>query len=221
MQEVIYEIYEIVGAYFTGTRRRRIFYLTALIFFLSITYFSIGQEVVVLPETLYWIFSTIIQSLVALVALMGIFIIFQLQSISSYEERVFQKLQEGNETPLARLGITRDAVDITGLLENIKRRLGEDAEEGEGPIVGQVRKVQDKLKMNKWLREHLYNFAIKFGVYIFTVVLLCLFFLSFTPLISQYYLGLPAAFLIIFLSGYGFFLTIKGLASALHESRSE
>ena len=174
-------------------------------------------------DTLYWIFSSIIQCIVPLVALMGVLIIFKYQSISSYEERVFEKLQEGNmNSPLAALGGKLDAINIPELLENIEKIIGKEKkqeQENEGVYGNKLRNVQHNLKTNEWIKEYMHNFAIKFSVYSFAIVLLCLIFLVFTPLISANYLGLPLLFLAIYFTSYDLFLVIKVLVATLRADR--
>ena len=217
MEEIIYSIYEKTGACITGTQKRARFYIVFAIIFLIIIFLSLYFKKSNSSENLYWIFSSTVQSLVALVSFFGVLVIFKYQNISSYEEQILDKLQEGNGSPLAVLGGRLDAINISELIKNIKNVIGNEknSEMNEGLHGNRLRKLLDNLRSKGRLKKYLYEFVIKFSVYTFGIVILNLILMVLTPYIVRCYLGFPISFLSIFLTGYALFMAIKIIAETL------
>jgi hypothetical protein len=80
IEEYIFDIYWKLGGYFTGKHRTRPFYIVQVIFFILIFLFSILKKSIVSENTLYWVFSSLVQALLALVAFLGAASMFQMNS---------------------------------------------------------------------------------------------------------------------------------------------
>ncbi len=78
-EDFISKIYSKIGAYFTGTKRRNIFWIVALLLFISLCVVSYLYKLIVPTETLYSVYSSLIQGLLALVALLGASAMFKLE----------------------------------------------------------------------------------------------------------------------------------------------
>jgi len=213
MEEKIYKIYQYIGDYFTG--KRRYFYVLIFAIFILLIPISFFLKVIIPRDTLYWVFSSIVQALLAFVALFGIMVVFKLQNIHVNEERLIEGLNKGNSA-LAMLGGDISATSIQELLKNIKKFVGEDDRSAiSGSHYKKLKAARELIE--SYLREKIFirEFMLKFIIYTSGVVVLALIFLAISHVLYQYNVGLPAMFLIIILTVYSLFLAIKGTADAL------
>jgi|SRR3989344_5763554 len=149
-EDFIRKIYFRVGWYFTGKKLTNRFWIIAILIFMSINWFSYVYKLVVIPETLYWVFSSLVQGLLTLVALLV-------------------------ATSMFKIGQRKN-------------------NEGSGDA-------------NIFVPNQLHEFV----VFTFTIVLISLVFLMFTPYISSYYLGWPFLYLIFILTSRSLFIVIKNV----------
>lgn len=213
MEEKIYKIYQHIGNYSTG--RRRCFFVSIILIFLLLIPISIHFKVNIPRDTLYWVFSSIVQALLAFVALFGVMAIFKLQSIHINEERLIEGLNKGNSA-LAILGGDLSATSTQELLENIKKIIGEDDKSAiSGSNYKKLKGARELIEAYAREKVFIREFMLKFIIYTSSVVVLALIFLATSYILYQYNMGLPAVFLIIILTIYSLFLAIKGTAEAL------
>ncbi len=213
MEEIVYKTYQYIGDYLTG--RRRQFFILATLLIIILIALSIYFKIEIPQETLYWVFSSIVQALLAFVALFGVVAVFKLQNIHTNEERLIEELNKGKSL-LAILGGVLSAISAEELLNNIKRAIGDKDERAiSGDIYKQLWIAKERLETYRWATGFVREFMLKFIIYTFGVVILSLIFLATSHFIFQYNLGLPAIFLIILLTVYSLFLAIKGTAETL------
>lgn len=211
MADIFYKIYERIGGYFTGTERRRRFWEAVFLVFLFTIFLEFYYKILIPQEILYWVFSSIVQALVALVALLGVVAVFKLQVLHDQGRRIIDAAL--SPTPFTYLYASLCNQTITSIEElswEINRILkdGEDRE----PRVKELKERIDNLFLSKNLITDL---AIKFSVYTFAVAIIALLLLISSSLLYEYFLGLPILFLIFILTAYSFFLAIKGVAAAI------
>lgn len=213
MEEYIYDIYQRLGNFFTGSNRRRLFYEFALLIFVSAAFVSIHWEVVIEANILFWLFSSMAQSLAALIAVLGVVIIFKYQSMLTREERLIEEMNKSTSA-LSSLGGLTDATSGEELLKNINRHLSDDPSKEEGPNTIKLRRVKKELESIIFIRSFLKDHMLKFSVYILAVILLNFFLLVLVPILTSFtILALGSLYLSLFLAAYAFFLVAKVIAS--------
>lgn len=213
MEYYFFRIYESLGAYFTGSERRRIFYIFVLFLFGIVLFVVYRYQIAINPETLFWVFSSIVQSLVALIAFIGVVVIFKYQNILMREDRLMEEMNKP-DSALAGLGGELDSISGQELIAKINKHVFDDPSK-EGFRAKKLRQVRDELNSIEFIRNFLRENLVKFSVYILATILLNLFLLIFTPFLGEIALLATASLYIsIFLTAYAFFLTIKTLAAA-------
>jgi hypothetical protein len=212
MEEINYKTYQKIGDFLLG-KCRQFFVLFPLVFILIIL--IINFRINVLPDVLYWTLSSIIQSLLALTALMIVGSIFKLQILHNQEERIADEIRLNSKFS-DDTGRLNQLLSLHEIIEEINRILNmiqnKNKESSELRRLKQIKQVGEDILLSRELTK---NFTLKFAIYNSFVVGLSLIFLMFTPLISNYYFGVP----ILYLSGlfflYSLFLVIKGITDSL------
>jgi len=187
------------------------------VIFVILVGISICYRIKIPQDTLYWIFSSLVQSLAALVALLGVVVIFKLQTISNREDRILEEMSQ-NYSPLAYfVGVTavQEITSIEELLLKVNKITDNNTGEQGDYHINVLRTIKNKLEHFREIKLFIHDFMIKFSVYTFAVIILNLIFLSISHLIYQYNLGLPVIFSVIILTAYSLFLVIKGMSESL------
>jgi hypothetical protein len=215
MEKILYEIYEDLGEFFAGAQRRRELFLMIFAGYIGVLalqmYLGFGVEL----EGLYFSFSSIVVSLMALVALLGFVIVFKYQNISTREDRL---LEESNKdtSHLARLGGRITATSSNELLENILPHVSEVPGEGEDFRIMRLRRIKSELESHEFVRGFLSRNMLRVTVYAFFVVLLDLFLLSMAPfLAANPLLAVSALYISFFLVADVLRLVINSISSSL------
>lgn len=166
-------------------------------------------------DTLFWVFSSIVQSLLALVALTGVVTVFKYQSMSTREDRLLEELNKGN-SDLAMLGGKLTATSGMELLKNIKQFVPELPTENDGYRIIKLRQPMNELESHNFLRGFLSKYMLRVTIYAFTVVLFSLFELMVTEHLSANpYLSLAGLYLSLFLVADVLRLVIRIIAETL------
>ena len=215
MEEITYKIYQHAGNYFTG-RRKQFFTLMCIVFIVLIGV-SIYYQIKIPQDALYWIFSSLVQSLAALVALLGVVIIFKLQTINNREDRILEEMSKSHSSFIYFVGVTavQEITSIEELLLKISKITDNNTGEQGDYHINVLKTIKNKLEHFREIKLLMHNFMIKFSVYTFAVIVLNLIFLSTSHLIYQYNFGLPIIFLVIILTSYSLFLVVKGMSESL------
>ena len=214
MEEFIYEKYSKLGEFFTGTQKRKLFYLFALIGFCIVLSLQFFLKFKIETDTMFWVFSSIVQSLLALTAFMGVVVIFKYQSISTRGDRLIEEMNR-NSSDLAHLGGKLNAISIDELLENLKEHVPED-KRGDGFRTVKLRKVKEELDTIIFVRNYLSRHMIKVTIYSFLVVLLSSLILMVTTYIALIpILALTILYIFLFFIADILRLVIKIIASVI------
>lgn len=141
-------IYFKFGNYFTGKKRTQPFYICLFLGLIIIHYLCFHFKIIANTETLYWVFSSLVQALITLVAVLGAVSMFQIERKKGY--------------------------------------------------------VSDPS-----FKGYVHNYFHTFTIFTFSVVLISLLFLMFTPILSKFYLGWDALYIIFILTCRVLFLVAK------------
>jgi hypothetical protein len=207
MEKQILKIYQKFGDYFTGNHRKRYLYLSVTMIFVALLIVSILYKIVVSIDTLYWVFSSLVQALLALVALMGVVSIFKLQSLKSSEDQLLIIARE--QTYTYYYGAPPPTIEL--LLEKIEPIIKSS---NLGPT-NHLYVLRENIKDIKLPKKLVVDYAIQYTVYTFSVVLLSLLFLIFSTQISLLYAGVPTLFLIFIFTSFSLFLAAKGFSYSI------
>lgn len=158
-------------------------------------------------ETLYWVFSSLVQALLALVALTGVASIFKLQTLSAREDRIL-KISPANPHK-----ILKDQAYFPGqyLLDTINKYL---ANATAGEDTKDLRVMKANLEEIFQAKKTTIKNAIVFTIYTLCLVFLALFFLIFSTQITALKLGIFAVSLIFIITAYSLFLAAKSFIKA-------
>lgn len=212
MEEFIYAIYQKLGGFFTGKDRRCVFYALVLSIFVIAIFVIYNWEIMIEKDTLYWLFSSMAQSLAALIAVLGVVIIFKHQSMSTREDRMIDELSLIN-SELTVLQNPADASSGKELLENIERHLPSDPDTWGNNEV-KLHKVKMELESIVFARSFLSDHMLKFSVFILAVILLNFILLIFVPILASInVLAFGSLYLSLFLAAYASFLVAKVVAN--------
>jgi len=207
MEKEILKIYQKLGNYFTGTHRKKYLYIFLVIIFILLSVISIIYKINIPIDTLYWVFSSLVQALLALVALMGVVSIFKLQSLKSSEDQFLMMSREHTYTYYT--GAPSPTIKL--LLEKIESII----KSGNISASNHLSILRDNIKDIENSKKIVTDYAIQYTIYTFFVVLLSLLFLIFTAQIYLLYMGIPLLFLIFILSSYSLFLVAKGFSYSI------
>ena len=204
MEDFVFNLYQRLGDYFTGSTKRNGLYAFFLIIFIILIPVTYWFEITVEAETLYWVFSSLTQALLALVALMGVVSIFKLQNLNESKRMLAQEIFDAKWLALVYGKYT----PIELLLRAIDKFIKDNATSDSHHIVALKKLLEDNL-LSKSL---VIDYARKFSIYTFAIVMLSLVFLMFTQQISSSYVGTNILFAMFILTGYALFLAAKGLS---------
>ncbi len=207
METFILNIYQKLGDYFTGSKRRRLLYALVVIFFVSILVISTCFKLSVSIDTLYWVFSSLVQALLALVALMGVVSVFKLQSLKSSEDQFLMIARESTYTYY--IGAPPSTIEL--LLSKIEPVISSNNLDKSNHL----HILRDNIMEVRSSKELVVNYATKYAIFTFLVVLLSLLFLMCTTYISRFYLGVPSLYLMFVLTAYSLFLAMKGFSGSI------
>jgi hypothetical protein len=215
MEELFYKLYASTDAFFTGPQRRRELYLIILAGLVGVLALEFFLEFTVDSQVLLFVFSSIVQSLISLVALMGFVVVFKYQGISTREERLLE--ESNNETSdLARLGGNITATSSRELLVNIRPYVMDTPSGTEGFTTTRLRRIKKELESHELVRGSLNKNMLLVTIYAFSVVLINLFALSITTFLTAVpFLAVTALYLCFFLTADILRLVIRGIASSL------
>jgi len=163
-------------------------------------------------QTLYWFFSTVAQSLVALVALYGVVVVFKLQVISS---QISEFLQTGRLKELLKVKSASWSITSTSQrIEDIKDTLKVEKEPTRREEL-----ISAKKELEGWQksRGNIKKSMLYFSGYTLLVVSISLIFLSISELIFKSNLAVPSLLLVLLLSFTSFLLLIHGIKSLFNE----
>ncbi len=210
MEDIIFNFYQRLGDYFTGSHRKRPLYIGLLILFLILGYLSYRLKIIVNTETLYWVFSSLVQALLALVALMGVVSVFKLQNLHGDEGRI---LDESNDPMRAYFTLLNNRYST---IETLKLAIDTYVSNHElkNNLIAAIQQRVDNLLLS---RKLVVNYAVKYAVYTFAVATVALLFLIFSPQISAFYLGIISLYLMFILVSYSLFLATKGFAYSIRD----
>lgn len=211
MDDFTFSLYEKLGEYFTGSHKKQPVYIVLIVIFIALNFLSYCYELMVNPETLYWVFSSLVQALLALVALMGVVSVFKLQNLHSHEQRI---LDETNDPGRGYFNLLNNRYSSINTLKTAIEHFLSSHDVGETHLVATMSKRIEDLLLSKKLVA---DYAIKYTVYTFTVASLSLLFLIFTKQISSLYLGVNSLYLMFILSSYSLFLATKGMAYSIRD----
>ena len=215
MEQILYKIYQKLGDFFTGSLKRYLFYIIIFIILIIILIFESYFHFEIKAETLFWVFSTIVQSLMALVALVGVIVIFKYQSMSTREDRLLEELNK-DTSDLAKLGGNLTAISAEELLQNIKPHTPEPPSSNDGFRTIKLRAVKQELKAHIFLRSFLGDYMLKFTIYVFLIAMLDLVALAIVSLLAlNSILAITILYISIFFVADILRLVIKIIAEAI------
>ncbi len=211
MENITLNLYQKIGDYFTGRCRKNILYTTSLIIFILIFFLSVRFKFTIDKETLYWVFSSIVQALLALVALMGVVSIFKLQNLNIEQDRIIKEAKN----PQYTIFLNNEYSTIEKLMLAFDRYISTCKSKGTEitTYMLDIKKEIDSLLLSKRLTI---DYAIKYTVYTFTVVIISLLPLMLVDQIYLLYLGYSFFYLIFLLTSYSLFLATKGFSHAIN-----
>jgi len=157
------------------------------------------------------VFSSLVQALLALVALMGVVSVFKLQVLYSHEQRI---LDEINDPDRGYFYLLNNRYSTILLIKVALTKYLASNMVGETHLVATMSKRVDDLLLSKKLVA---DYAIRYTVYTFAVALLSLLFLIFVKQISGLYLGPGTLYLMFILSSHSLFLATKGVAYSIRD----
>jgi hypothetical protein len=208
MEEFLYKKYQNLGTFFTGSRKRQYFYFIVLLGLVGVITLEFYLGFKVESETMFWFFSSIVQSLMTLIGFMGVAVIFKYQSIAIIEERTLRKMN-----------------DITSVLSRIGGRLNSTSDEELLMIINyktqnkiidvELKRTKEDLESRIWLKQFLGDYMLKISIYAFSVVLLSLFFLSISKFVTNPFFAVSILYICFFLVADILRLVIKGIASTI------
>ena len=170
MESFIFNIYQKLGDYFTGTHKKKILYIGLLIIFILLLFISYYKKIIVDKNTLYWVFSSLVQALLALVALMGVVSIFKLQNLHNDENRI---LDESNNRMLGYFTLLNNGYStIEDFYSAINIFLSKVTIEKTHFMVV----MQNRIKNLMLSKKLVIDYAIKYTIFTFTVALVSLIF---------------------------------------------
>lgn len=204
MEDFVFNLYQQLGDYFTGSRRRNWLYIFFLVVFIVLIPITHRLEITVEAETLYWVFSSLVQALLALVALMGVVTIFKLQNLNESKKMLAQEIFDSKWMALTYGKYT----PIEILLLAIDKFIANNATSG----AHRINALKQLLEDNLLARNLVIDYARKFSIYTFAIVLLSLIFLMFTQQISDLYAGVNTLFAMFVFTSYSLFLAAKGFS---------
>ena len=215
MQDIIFNIYQTIGEYFTGRSRRRKLLVSLFLFFVAIFIASIKFEWSVSSGVTQSVFSSLVQSLISLAALLGVMVIFKLQIINNKEERLLSDYTTQQDI----LYFTSDTKPLSSTEEFIltikSLTKNEDYKKVGERKIERLSKIGDELEQLEQNKSFIHDFILKFTVYEFAVVMLITILLATNDYIYEKYVGVPSLFLVIILTAYSLFLVVKGSAESL------
>jgi len=216
MEEILSNVYQKLGDFFTGSSKRRLFYLILFLILLIILNLKlVFSPIEIKFDTLFWFFGSVVQSLVALVALIAVVVIFKYQNMTTREDRLLEELNKGT-SDLAIIGGDITAISSEELLKNITDRVSEKPNDDDGFRITKLRRVQKELNTNIFLRSFLANYMIRFTVYTFFVVMVNLFALAITQfLVSHSTLAIISLYISFFFVANSLRLAIKIIAGTI------
>lgn len=192
-----------------------IFFLIIFTLFLSIFLKVIFPSDI---EILYWIFSSVVQSLVALIALVGLVVVYRLGINSNQESLILnnksRKLEElltirGDIVPIWSSEKSEQKLkEIEGSISD-KTRYREEINE-----LGGICLKLNKLRKNK---DDSRKFFITTSIFISCVIVWHLFLLMFADFILYKYLGLPTLLLTIVLVIYSLYRSGQAISISLRD----
>lgn len=204
MEDIVFSIYQKLGDYFTGKTRKNLVYITLVLIFIFLNFVSYRYRVVVNTSVLHLVFSSLVQALLALVALMGVVSIFKLQSLKSSEDQLLMIARE--QTYTYYIGAPPPTIEL--LLEKIEPIIQSNNLNQSNHLYVLRKNIRD-IKLSKDLTI---DYTIKYTIFTFGVTLLALIFLIFASQISTFYLGINSLYLMFILVAYSLFLVGKGFS---------
>jgi hypothetical protein len=159
-------------------------------------------------ETLFWLFSTVLQAFAALIAFVATAIIFRLQNIRSEKNSIIERLRDllrffKNDEPL---GYThQDVINEAREIYSVEQKFWTD----KSNQIKQLTERIDRLDKNSLGVK---NSLQKSFIYNFIVMCLALIFLIFTEYIINYYLDISSVALILIFSFFSLFSVFRTLS---------
>lgn len=214
MEKKLSNLYQILGDYFTGTAKRKLFNFLVILFYFGViiicSYFNIETS----KETLNLVFSSIIQALLSLVALLGVAAFFKLEGLKNEEDKIIDLSIRVNPHAYSWL-----AAKLQGALissgEELMIAFESILKEGE-PQEPTLRFLKERLERLFLTKKHVTTYILNFTIYTFFTVVLSLIFLIITPVIISHHLSVVSLLIVFYLTCDCLFLVVKGIADAVY-----
>ena len=202
--EIIYNIYQKLGDYFTGTHRRRKFSITIFVIYLLVISLSIYFRWSISLDTVNTFLSSVVTALFSLIALLGVAVFFKMEILRQEESVLIQSFN--SLTFNYKKDLILSGEELSSYLDkHYKNNINEE-------ILIIKRKLESTLLSKKIARNNI----IPFTVYTFSVALLSLIFIAFAPIVTSFYLGFAVMFLVFLLTAYCAFLVVKTIADSVY-----
>lgn len=215
MPTAVSNIYQILGDYFTGTFRRGVLsVITAEIYFgIIIICYKLNIEAP--KDTLDLVFSSIIQALLSLVALLGVAAFFKLEALRNEADKIIQLATETNPPYHYPWLATKLEGKLIGSGEQLMTAFDAILKEGE-PQEPSLRFLKIRLEEIFYSKRHVTTYILNFTILTFFTVMLSLFLLIIAPFLVSYHFSIVSLVIIFYLLSNCLFLVIKGMADAVY-----
>lgn len=204
MENITFNFYHKFDKHFAGSHKNYSLYVGLILLFIIINIFSCQFKIIVDIETLYWVFSSLLQALLALVALMGVVSIFKLQNLQSNESRILDEVNNPMNGYFSLLNNRYSTIE--SLHSAIGEFLSKSKREETHIIVVMQYRIDDLLSSKMLVTDY----AVKYTIFTFTIALVALLFLMLVSQISFLYLGVNSLYLMFILTSYSLFFAAKG-----------
>jgi hypothetical protein len=205
MEVFIFNFYQKLGEYFTGSSRKKPLFILLLGIFILINFLSYQFKIIIETDTLYWVFSSLVQALLSLVALIGVVSIFKLQNFHQDERKILDEVNDDARGYF--MFLNKRFFSLKELSDAVEVHLSQKPSQNGFYFVSLDKRIQDCLLSKKLVIEY----SAMYTIYTFFTVLVSLLFLMLVPQISVMYLGFTSLYLMFVLSSYSLFLAAKGV----------
>lgn len=192
-----------------------ILFLVILLLFLSILFkINFPSDI----EILYWVFSSVVQSLVALIALIGLVVVYRLGIISNQESLILDKKSKNLESLLSMRG---DTIPVWSSLKSEQKfkEIEESISDKQtwAREINEIQVIYSKLNILRKNKDELRKFFITTSIFISSVVVLQLFLLMLTNFIIYEHIGLPTLVLTFALVVYSLYRSVRAISVSLRD----
>lgn len=215
MEKTLANLYQILGDYFTGIYKRRLLSIIITVVYFTIIVVCSYLNIEVSKETLNLVFSSIIQALLSLVALLGVAAFFKLEAIKSEEDKILELATYTNPPFYYPWLSSKLEGKLIGSGEQLMTAFESILAEGE-PEEATLRFLKGRLEEVFSNKKHVVTYILNFTIYNFFTVVLSLILLIITPFLVSHNLGVVSLLIIFYLTCDCLFLVVKGIADAVY-----